>query len=267
MTSRFLNPQQLRAVHQLLDRVAERQRQDFGHIVSDIKEDGSLITACDRWSDQVLVEGLSKLAPGEFTLSEEGEKRCPTSSGFWVVDPLDGTTNFAAGIPYWAISVARFVDGQPTEAFLDIPPLNQRIVAIRGQGAWRNGKPLTPQTRLQSGSACVSLCSRAIRVLQRRHQDPFPGKIRLLGVASVNLVSVAMGQTVAALEATPKIWDLAAAWLVLTELNCSLQWLDQDPAMLTPGQDLSEVSFPVLAASSQAELDRLRPWGESLLLP
>lgn len=254
-------------MHQLLDRVAERQRQDFGHIVSDVKPDGTLITACDRWSDGALVEGLWELAPGEFTLSEEGEKHCPSSSAYWVVDPLDGTTNFAAGIPYWAISVARFVDGQPTEAFLDIPSLGQRIVAIRGQGAWRNGKRLSHKTRLQAGSACVSLCSRAIRVLQRRHQEPFPGKIRLLGVASLNLVSVAMGQTVAALEATPKIWDLAAAWLVLTELDCSLQWLDQDPAALQSGQDLSEVSFPVLAATSMAELERLRPWGESLLLP
>ena len=267
MTSRLLNPQQLLAVHQLLDRVADRQRQDFGHIVSDVKADGSLITACDRWSDEALVEGLSDLAPGESTLSEEGEKDCPSSSAFWVVDPLDGTTNFAAGIPYWAISVARFVDGRPTEAFLEIPSLRQRIVAIRGRGAWRNGKPLSPETRLQAGSACVSLCSRAIRVLQRRHEDPFPGKIRLLGVASLNLVSVAMGQTVAALEATPKIWDLAAAWLVLSELDCSLQWLDRDPGALTPGQDLSDVSFPVLVASSQAELERLRPWGESLLLP
>ena len=267
MTSRLLNSHQLLAVHQLLDRVAERQRQDFGHIVSDVKADGSLITACDRWSDKALVEGLSDLAPGESTLSEEGAKHCPSSSAFWVVDPLDGTTNFAAGIPYWAISVARFVDGQPTEAFLEIPSLHQRIVAIRGRGAWRNGKPLSPQTRLQAGSACVSLCSRAIRVLQRRHEDPFPGKIRLLGVASLNLVSVAMGQTVAALEATPKIWDLAAAWLVLSELGCSLKWLNQDPGALTPGQDLADVSFPVLVASSQAELERLRPWGESLLLP
>jgi len=267
LTSRLLTPQQLLAVHQLLDRVADRQRQDFGNIVSDTKADGSLITACDRWSDEALVNGLSTLAPGEFTLSEEGEKACPSSSAFWVVDPLDGTTNFAAGIPYWAISVARFVDGRPTEAFLDIPSLRQRIVAIRGRGAWRNGNALSPETRLQSGSTCVSLCSRAIRVLQRRHQDPFPGKIRLLGVASLNLVSVAMGQTVAALEATPKIWDLAAAWLVLSELGCPLQWLDHDPAALTPGQDLSDVSFPVIAASSQAELERLRPWGESLLLP
>ena len=114
MTSRLLNPQQLLAVHQLLDRVADRQRQDFGNIVSDTKADGSLITACDRWSDEALVNGFSALAPGEFTLSEEGEKTCPSSSAFWVVDPLDGTTNFAAGIPYWAISVARFVDGRPT---------------------------------------------------------------------------------------------------------------------------------------------------------
>jgi len=266
LTSRLLKPQQLLAVHQLLDRVADRQRQDFGHIVSDVKADGTLITACDRWSDEALVEGLAELAPGEFTLSEEGEKRCPSSSAFWVVDPLDGTTNFAAGIPYWAISVARFVDGRPSEAFLEIPSLNQRIVAIRGRGAWRNGKRLTAETRLQAGSACVSLCSRAIRVLQRRHEEPFPGKIRLLGVASLNMVSVAMGQTVAALEATPKIWDLAAAWLVLSELDCPLHWLDQDPAALTPGQDLSDVSFPVLAAASQAELERLMPWGESLLL-
>ena len=265
LNSRFLNPQQLLSVHQLLDRVADRQRNDFGHIVSDVKADGTLITACDRWSDEVLVSGLAELAPGEFTLSEEGEKHCPSSSAFWVVDPLDGTTNFAAGIPYWAISVARFVDGQPTEAFLEIPSLRQRIVAIRGRGVWRNGKPLSVETRQLAGSACVSLCSRAIRVLQRRHEEPFPGKIRLLGVASLNLVSVAMGQTVAALEATPKIWDLAAAWLVLTELDCPIHWLALDPAALSPGQDLSDVSFPVLAAGSQSELERLRPWGESLL--
>ena len=267
VTSAPLSPAQLLAVHQLLDGVAERQRHDFGHIVSDVKPDGSLITACDRWSDETLVRGLSQLSSGESTLSEEGEKHCPTTSAFWVVDPLDGTTNFAAGIPYWAISVARFVDGQPTEAFLDIPSLKQRIVAIRGRGAWRNGKRLTAETRLAAGSACVSLCSRAIRVLQRRHQEPFPGKIRLLGVASLNLVSVAMGQTVAALEATPKIWDLAAAWLVLSELGCPVLWLREDPTALVPGRDLSDVGFPVLAASSEDQLTRLKPWGESLLLP
>ena len=265
MTS-ALSPDQLSAVHELIDRIRERQLQDFGRIASDVKPDGTLITECDRWSDQQIVSGLASIAPGEGVLSEEGKTTVPSSRAYWVVDPLDGTTNFAAGIPFWAISIARFVDGRPSEVFLDVPALNQRFVALRGRGATRNDEPLTPEARSSVTSGCVSLCSRSIRVLQSKPHQPFPGKIRLFGVASLNLVSVALGQTVAALEATPKIWDLAAAWLVLSELSCSVQWLDKDPAALAPGQDLTDVSFPVLAASSLAELERLKPWGESLLL-
>ena len=116
MTS-SLSSDQLSELHQLLDRIAERQRCDFGNIVSDVKPDGTLITACDRWSDAELVQGLSSIAPGEGVLSEEGSQRVPQTRAYWVVDPLDGTTNFATGIPVWAISVARFVDGRPSECF------------------------------------------------------------------------------------------------------------------------------------------------------
>ena len=262
-----LTSQQLNAVHQLLDRVAERQRQDFGNIASDLKPDGTLITTCDRWSDAAIIEGLAVIAPGEGVLSEEGSKAVPSTKAYWVVDPLDGTTNFAAGIPYWAISVARWVDGQPAEVFLDVPSLRQRIVAIRGKGAWRNGKRLSPETRTKTDSACISLCSRSIRVLQRRPDRRFPGKIRLLGVASLNLLSVALGQTAGALEATPKIWDMAAAWLVLSELACPLIWLAKQPGQLAPGEDLSAADFPVVAAGNSEMLERLREWGEALLQP
>ena len=92
-------PEGLDALGLLLDRVAERQRQDFGQLDSEAKADGSLITACDRWSDAALVDGLAELYPGEGVLSEEGSQCVPSSQAFWVVDPLDGTTNFAAGIP------------------------------------------------------------------------------------------------------------------------------------------------------------------------
>ena len=260
-----LTSRQLNAVHQLLDRVAERQRQDFGNISADLKPDGTLITTCDRWSDEAILSGLAEIAPGEGVLSEEGSQRVPCSQAFWVVDPLDGTTNFAAGIPYWAISVARWVDGAPAEVFLDVPSLHQRIVAIRGQGAWRNGKRLTPEMRSIANSACISLCSRSIRVLQHRPDRRFPGKIRLLGVASLNLLSVAMGQTVGALEATPKIWDMAAAWLVLSELGCPVIWLDKQPSALIPGEDLSATDFPVVVAGNERMLERLREWGEALV--
>ena len=70
MVTSSLSADQLSELHQLLDRIAERQRSDFGNIVSDVKPDGSLITACDRWSDAELVEGLSSMAPGEGVLSE-----------------------------------------------------------------------------------------------------------------------------------------------------------------------------------------------------
>ena len=260
-----LSPEQLTEVHQLIDRVRSRQLKDFGQIASDVKPDGTLITECDRWSDAEIVNGLSLIAPGEGVLSEEGSQRVPSSRAYWVVDPLDGTTNFAAGIPCWAISIARFVDGRPSEVFLDVPALNQRFVALRGRGATRNNEPLSPETRSSVTSGCISLCSRSIRVLQRKPDQPFPGKIRLFGVASLDLVSVALGQTVAALEATPKLWDLAAAWLILDELGCPIRWLESDPAQLPSGQDVSQLGFPMLAASSWSQLARVLPWGEELV--
>jgi len=263
--SSFPGPQLPPALEALLDRVAERQRGDFGHMASRAKPDGSLITACDQWSDATLVEGLAALFPGEGVLSEEGDQCLPGTPSYWVVDPLDGTTNFAAGIPYWAISLARFQNGQPVLAILDVPPLRQRIVAVRGQGAWRNGKPLRPPSLQTHPVGCASLCSRSIGVLQKLPNRRFPGKIRLLGVASLNLVSVAMGQTVAALEATPKIWDLAASWLVLHELECPLRWLRHSPEALLPGSDLSSTDFPVLVADRDATLERFMPWAQALV--
>ena len=129
MVNLALSTDQLSATHELIDRIRERQLRDFGQISSDVKPDGTLITECDRWSDEQIVSGLASIAPGEGVLSEEGRTEVPVSRAYWVVDPLDGTTNFAAGIPFWAISIARFVDGRPTEVFLDVPALNQRFVA------------------------------------------------------------------------------------------------------------------------------------------
>ena len=260
-----LSLSQIDAIHALINHVSTKQRKDFGNISSDIKPDGTLITDCDRWSDKTIVNGLNEIAYQEGVLSEEGSQTVPNSPSYWVVDPLDGTTNFAAGIPYWAISIARFVNGEPQTAFLDIPALNKRILAIKGKGVWINGKPLPKDKKLTSNSACISLCSRSIKVLQKNPEKPFPGKIRLLGVASLNMVSVAIGQTIAALEATPKIWDLAAAWLILSELNCSIKWLDISPKSLSIGKDLHSISFPVIAAYSDKELQTLIPWGESLM--
>ena len=120
-----------------------------------------------------------------------------------------------------------------------------------------------PKTTWSAGTVS-SVFSQEI-VLQKLPHQRFPGKIRLLGVASLNLVSVGMGQTISALEATPKIWDLAAAWLVLQELNCPVRWLVRDPAQLQAGEDLSQANFPVLAARDAETLARFKPWADALV--
>jgi len=264
MKLKNLTNKQLSKLDSLFQLVSRRQIKDFGNISASNKADGSLITSCDLWSDQTIVDGLASIAPDEGVLSEEGGKTIPSTKAYWVVDPLDGTTNFAAGIPYWSISVARFVDGQPQSSFLIIPTLKKKFVSIKGKGVWLNNKRIEPKINNHQ-SECVSLCSRSIKILQKKPSSIFPGKIRLLGVSSLNLTSVAMGQTFGAIESTPKIWDIAAAWLLLEELNCSIEWLETDPSDLVSGQNLSNVNFPLIACKSSEKMEILKPWGNLLL--
>ena len=259
-----LTKKQLKELDALFDLVSKRQLKDFGNISASNKSDGSLITSCDLWSDKTIVEGLSSITPNEGVLSEEGGKFIPNTDAYWIVDPLDGTTNFAAGIPYWSISVARFVGGRPQSSFLIIPTLKKKFVSIRGEGVMLNNKKIKANEN-NLRSECVSLCSRSIKILQRNPDTIFPGKIRLLGVSSLNLTSVAMGQTFGAIESTPKIWDIAAAWLLLEELNCPIEWLKINPLNLVSGQDLSDVNFPLIAGKTMKKINILRPWGQLLL--
>ena len=138
MNQSQLTNKQIKELYSLFELVSQRQLKDFGNISASNKSDGSLITSCDLWSDKTIVDGLSSIAPNEGVLSEEGGKLIPHSNAYWIVDPLDGTTNFAAGIPYWSISVARFVEGRPQSSFLIIPTLNKKFVSIKGKGVWLN---------------------------------------------------------------------------------------------------------------------------------
>ena len=264
MNKKNLTNQQLKDLDSLFELVSNRQLKDFGNISARNKSDGSLVTSCDLWSDKKIVEALSIIAPNEGVLSEEGGKLVPKTNAYWIVDPLDGTTNFAAGIPYWSISVARFVDGKPQSSFLIIPTLKKKFVAIKGKGVWLNNKKIEVNNHNQK-SECVSLCSRSIKILQKNPNSTFPGKIRLLGVSSLNLTSVAMGQTFGAIESTPKIWDIAAAWLLLEELNCSIEWLEMNPMHLSAEQDLKDTNFPLIAGWTKEKIKVLRPWGNLLL--
>ena len=74
-----------------------------------------------------------------------------------------------------------------------------------------------------------------------------------------------MGQTFGAIESTPKIWDIAAAWLLLEELNCTIEWLETNPMDLPAERDLQDTNFPLIAAKTKEKIKILRPWGNLLL--
>ena len=158
-----LTNKQLTELDTLFELVSQRQKKDFGNISASNKADGSLITSCDLWSDKTIVDGLASIAPGEGVLSEEGGKFIPSTKAYWVVDPLDGTTNFAAGIPYWSISVARFVNGKPQSSFLIIPTLKKKFVSIKGKGVWLNNQKLE-SNKNNHQSECISLCLSLIHI-------------------------------------------------------------------------------------------------------
>ena len=111
-----LTNQQLTNLNSLFELVSDRQLKDFGNISASNKADGSLITSCDLWSDQTIVDALSMIAPNEGVLSEEGGKLVPNTNAYWIVDPLDGTTNFAAGIPFWSISCLLYTSPSPRDS-------------------------------------------------------------------------------------------------------------------------------------------------------
>ena len=176
MNQPFLTNKQLSELDSLFELVSQRQIKDFGNISASNKADGSLVTSCDLWSDNTIVDGIASIAPNEGVLSEEGCKSIPNTKAYWIVDPLDGTTNFAAGIPYWSISVARFVEGIPQSSFLIIPTLKKKFVSIKGKGVWLNNQKIE-HNHSNHRSECVSLCSRSIKFYKKNQTQYFQGKL------------------------------------------------------------------------------------------
>lgn len=236
--------------------VGERLLQDFGQVNASEKEDGSLVTRSDCWADETICAAIAKRFPDHGILSEENSQTFPGGDWCWVIDPLDGTTNFARGVPVWAISMALLYQGTPVFGYIALPPLHQAFhgfwygsSGLTGgpTGAFCNDRPICTSTAAPGSNQFFSLCSRSFPWLQR---ESFPCKIRMLGVASYNFLTVAAGITLGGIEATPKIWDIAAVWAILQAAGGS--WIPLDSTPLFPlevGDNYQVRSFPTLVVN------------------
>jgi len=218
-----------------------------------LKADHSIVTTADLNADAIIASAIQESYPQDSLLSEELRPALheTPSSKIWVIDPLDGTTNFSLGLHYWGTLIARLTDGYPELAVLHFPLLGETYTARHGAGAYLNGirlqvRPPDPEVR----TTVFACCSRTFR----EYTVGIRYKPRILGSASYSFCCVAKGVALLAFEARPKLWDIAAAWLLLQEAGGFIDSHNQDfPFPIQPGIDYSQRIFPTLAAAT-AEL-------------
>lgn len=227
-------------------------------VAASLKPDRSLVTEADLEADRLIAESIGRRFPGETLVSEELNQSLPEQPGraVWVVDPLDGTTNFSLGLPIWGVLLARLVDGWPQTAVCYFPLLDEMYIAERGTGAFLSGEPIwaRPLDPAQP-SPFFACCGRT----HRRYQVGVPYKPRILGSSAYTLCSVARGAAVLGFEAAPKLWDLAGAWLVVEEAGGIVApYAGQWPFPLAGGKDYGQTIYPLLAAATSEMIEKGR---------
>jgi myo-inositol-1(or 4)-monophosphatase len=254
---------------QTTQRVGARLLSEFGAVTADEKSDGSLVTRSDQWADRELRDAIAQTFPTHGVLSEEAEHVFPDTDWCWVIDPIDGTTNFTRGIPIWAISLGLLYRGTPVFGLIYLPTLNQRFHGFwaapeQEDGAFSNDRPIQVRSDPPGSNQFFSFCARSIPY----YRQPFPCKVRMLGASTYNLLLVGAGIAVGAVEATPKVWDLAGIWPISQAAGAT--WIALDGQALFPlkiGENYGQQKFPTLVVSqvqwSETFLDFLQPLVQS----
>lgn len=194
-----------------------------------------MVTEMDRASERLIVDGILAARPGDGILSEEGATAEATSGVRWVIDPLDGTTNYLYGIAGFAVSIAVEIDGRSMVGVVNDPLHGDVFSAIRGRGARRAGDPIRPTSETELGRALVAT-GFGYAPERRRHQAEVLTRIldrvrdiRRMGAAAVDLCSVACGRVDAYYEWGLSHWDLAAGLLIAEEAGASVGSVDGLP--------------------------------------
>ncbi|MFN8024346.1 MAG: inositol monophosphatase family protein [Acidimicrobiales bacterium] len=195
-----------------------------------------MVTEWDRASEQVIVAGLRAARPDDSLIGEEGSTAQGTSGIGWLVDPIDGTTNFLYDLPGWAVSIAAMDAEGALAGAVYVPAHDELFTAIRGRGAACNGRPIRcgtladPATALLATGFSYDPARRERHTRRLAHVLPEVRDIRRFGAASVDLCHAAMGRVDAYVEEWLGPWDLAAGELIAREAGCRTGDLEGGPA-------------------------------------
>jgi myo-inositol-1(or 4)-monophosphatase len=221
------DPSELLALATALAEDAGRLLLDgLGRALTDVETKSSgtdMVTEIDRASERLIADGLHAARPDDGILGEEGSAREGSSGVRWVVDPLDGTTNYLYGHPVFAVSIAAEVGGVPTVGVVCMPALRELFSAVRGRGATCNGRPVRVSGHDELGTALIATGFSYVAGRRARQAGlltdvlPRVRDIRRDGAAAVDLCWVACGRVDAFYEAGLQPWDAAAGALIAAE--------------------------------------------------
>ena len=209
-----------------------------GTQAADRKADGSWITATDEAMQAALQDGLAEQFPTHGFLGEEMDvaeqedawRECLDGRPTWVVDPLDGTSNFRVGFPVYSVTVALLVGGQTVFGVVFDPCRDECFHAARGGGAWLNGASLSlknePRQALGSCLATVDFKRLPKPVATRLACEPPYASQRSIGSVALDWCWVAAHRVQVYVHGKQKLWDYAAGQLILQEAGGASADLD-----------------------------------------
>jgi myo-inositol-1(or 4)-monophosphatase len=227
-------------------RAGRSLKRDLGEVEQlqvSLKGPRNFVTAADHRAEQMVHEELLKARPTYGFLGEEGGARAGADKSHrWIVDPLDGTTNFLHGIPHFAVSIALERDGVIVAALVYNPANEETFVAERGKGAYLNDQRIRVAARQRLADAVVACglphYGRGDLDLARSEifaaQQNFAG-LRRYGAATLDLAWVAAGRLDAYWERDLAPWDLAAGLLLVREAGGFVSDCDGGDAILAKG--------------------------------
>ena len=254
----------LQFCHDITGQIGPKLIENCGKIKPTNKEDGTLVTEADKWADDEIRKAISLEFPNHGVLTEETKHIFPENDWCWVIDPIDGTTNFSRGIPIWGISFGLLYKGTPVFGYVDFPGVQQSFYGywygdsgLTGPtGAYLNGEQIYTSDETPSKSHLFNLCARSLDIMK----NPFPCKIRMIGASTYNMLLVACGASLGGVEATPKIWDIAASWAILQGAGGEFVSLRDEPIFpLKVGKDYGSYPYPSLTVSKKEWISLFKP--------
>lgn len=206
------------------------------------KADGSLFTAADLAAQDALKSALSSLVPvpvlaEEMTQQEQALQWLEGDAGLWCVDPIDGTSNFVNGLPYFAVSVALMRHGRPVLGVVYDPVADEAFHAAHGRGAFLNGERLPIKSyvpALENAMAGVDLKRLERRLAQSLAISPPYMSQRNYGASTLEWCYAAAGRFDVYLHGGQRLWDYAAGALIMSEANGRICSLDHDDFWAAP---------------------------------